>query len=571
MGAIALQLAACGNASGGGDATGGGDAQDSHEPARPEPIADDAADDVADDGSITPVPSTHHAPPTRVGGIKLWQDLGVHGSTDVPSDANLVEPESTADDEPVVTPDTGWEAARCIGVGTRHVRISGNLDAGMTMPPFGAVFSADKPWETAAFGATFTAFDDHGRAQFVTVHFVRLAQGWDYHVVLDGTAFVIGEGHLSLDEQGASTVEVRDELRLLTSNGPGEPVELDLSGMTQLVGFSNISALEADGQEARWGAPCTTAQPPGSVTGPSCAATPTTRISLRANLAAADPVADDASVPPTSVFKLPLQGNDAEGTLIDFELGLRKSSAETWDYQVLLAGDEPGPEVASGSLSFNPNGSLHSVVTTRQLRFPNHDGVLGEPIELDFGAATTAGGNGVDGVTSFAGGSFVAAQQGNGAVLGCLPPAPAPVPNLHTALCVGERTTAVAMGFNLDSMTPLGNDIVYSVSTTVYDAALAPQQIELRFQHVEASLWQCRVMAAAAEIGVVDLHFAPNGAPQLFENIPVLRLPLADGSVGPPIHLGFEAEWWAITSFASETQGWLTPNGGAPLADGCAE
>jgi hypothetical protein len=211
------------------------------------------------------------------------------------------------------------------------------------------------------------------------------------------------------------------------------------------------------------------------------------------------------------------------------------------------------------------------VTTGRLLRFPNQGGVLGAPIELDFGASTSFGGNGVDGVTSLPGGSFEVWQQTDGAVLDCVPRAStAPLPVGHVPSCAGERTSAVAMGFNLDPAAPLSEADAYSTSVTVYDAALAPQQIELHFQHVEASHWQCRVVASLASVGVVDLYFDANGGPERIENIPILRLPLADGSAGPPIQLAFDAEW-VITSFAIESQGWLAPNGATPNTDGCVE
>jgi hypothetical protein len=125
------------------------------------------------------------------------------------------------------------------------------------------------------------------------------------------------------------------------------------------------------------------------------------------------------------------------------------------------------------------------------------------------------------------------------------------------------------MSFNLDPATALSDATAYSASAIVYDATLTPHELELRFRHVAEQHWQCQVVASSAEVGVVDLHFASNGAPELVENIPVLRLPLADGSAGPPIQLAF-AEGWSITSFASASSGWLGPNGAPPQTDGCA-
>jgi hypothetical protein len=126
------------------------------------------------------------------------------------------------------------------------------------------------------------------------------------------------------------------------------------------------------------------------------------------------------------------------------------------------------------------------------------------------------------------------------------------------------------MGFNLDPATSLNHPTPFSASVSVYDAALAPHQLELSFRHVAERRWQCQVSAASEVVGVVDIRFADNGAPELIENIPVLRLPLADGSAGPPIQLAFD-DGWAITSFAAESSGWLAASGAAPHLDACGE
>ncbi|MES1184951.1 MAG: flagellar basal body FlgE domain-containing protein [Myxococcales bacterium] len=572
VGAMGLQLAACGNA------LGGGGTQEQREPARPERTNDDAGEGA----------STTAAPTRSLSGAgMLRQRSGLKGAEPdlAPRQAGSEaigsagsEPAATPEDESMATPDAGWEAARCAGAPTRHLRMAGNLDAEAFLSPFAAPFSAENPWATSSFGSSFTGYDDQGRLQGGWILFVRVADGWDYHALMDGTALVIGEGHLSYDEQGLLTVEQSQELRLLTANGPGGAVELDLTGMTQLAAPNTITAQEVDGAEARWGTACASAEPlppPSAVAaGPLCGAVATTRVSLSANLAADSAVANEPwdALAPSAGLSLPMQANDAQGTLLDFQLFLRKSSDDSWDYHVLVSGEVPGLEVASGSLGFNPNGSLRAVSTTRRLRLPNHDGTLGGPIELDFGVSTDAGGNGVDGVTSLPGDSFEVGQQRDGAVFDCLPhPPTAPPPASHVPSCAGERTTAVSMYFNLDPAAPLSDSVVaYSASTTVYDAALAPQPLELRFHHVEAGRWQCRVMAASAEIGVVDLHFSANGAPEAIENIPVLRLPLPDGSDGPAIHLGFDADW-VFTSFSIESYGWLAPNGAPAHADGCVD
>lgn len=536
-GAVALQLVACGNA------TGGGDEQVLRESVR--------------------------------------RDRGVegarHGRGDgVRHNARPVHAKPRPGCGPVVTPPGGWEAVRCAGAATRRVRMVANLDASTQGPWLPAPFNAERPWTTSAFSSTFTGFDDQGRPQTISLYFGRLQQGWDYHAVMDGTAFVVGAGRLSFDDQGLVTVEVTQELRLLTASGPGHAITLDLSGVTQLAAPCEVMAQAVDGSEARWGRACSASEPlpeEPAVTGPSCATAATTRWTLRANLAAASPIAKKPWNPlaPVAGLKVPLQVNDADGALIDFELFLRKSSADTWEYHVLLVGDAHGVEVAHGSLSFNANGSLGAVTNARALRFPNHAGVLGDVIELDFGAVTASGGNGVDGVTSLPGGSLEVWQQRDGAVLDCLPRVSStPLPAWHPSSCAGERTTAVSLGFNLDPASPLNPNAPYSASFTIYDPALIPKQAELRFWHIEERRWQCQVIVSAVEEGVVDIHFAPNGAPELVENIPLLRLPLADGSAGPLIQLAFD-EGWAITSFPAESSGWLAPNGAPANSEGCVE
>lgn len=545
-----LHLVACGNI------RGSGDEPDAREAARPE-RADAAPPGVEEVASSDPEP------------VAVPRDADPFAQTEA-------EPVVSADPEPVAPAEQGWEAVRCGGAPTRHVRMVGNLDPTVdsTLLP---AFNAETPALTASLGSGFTAFDDQGRPQNVWVYFSPLADRWDYHAVLDGTVFVIGAGQLFFDDHGVATVEQTQELRLLTARGPGHAVELDLSGMTLLAEPATIFDQEVDGREAHWGTACASSLLPFAevaVAGPSCAAAATTRLTLRANLAATTPVANEAWDPlaATADVTMFLQANDANGTSIDFQLGLRKARAESWDYRVVLVGDAPGQDVASGSLRFNANGSLHSATATRPLRFPNDNGVLGALIELDFGAGTVAGGGGLDGVTSLPGGSFEVWQQRDGAVLDCAPQASAPSrPLAHVPSCAGERTTAVGLNFNLDPGTALSDTTpAHSATVTVYDAALAPQQLELKFRHLEVRRWQCQIIASSREIGVVDLRFTANGGPELVENIPTLRLPLADGSAGPPIHLGFD-DGWAVTSFAAETFGWLQPDGAAPHADGCVE
>lgn len=182
---------------------------------------------------------------------------------------------------------------------------------------------------------------------------------------------------------------------------------------------------------------------------------------------------------------------------------MRKTSAVTWDYHVLLSGAEPSPEVSSGSLAFNANGSLRSVTTARPLRFPNHHGVLGDPIELDFCAGTAAGGSGVDGVTSLPGGSFQVWQQRDGAVLDCLPRATTMLPVARPLSCAGERTTAVSMNFNLDPATALSDLAAYSANVTVYDAALtAPAQPSTGFRGAKRVRLAMTEMSSAGSTGL---------------------------------------------------------------------
>lgn len=547
---MAFQLVACGNV------RGGGNEQDPRDPARPEHAAA-AAPRAAEPllgGAAQPVVPADPEPVVA------------------PRD---VDPVASADPEPVVPAEPGWEAARCGGAATRHIRMVGQLYPMAYMPEL-QPFNAERPELTASFSSSLTAFDDQGRPQDVAVYFSPRADRWDYHAVLVGTPFVIGAGDLFFDDKGIATVVETQELRLLTATGPGHAIELDVGGM-QLAETSTIFEQERDGREARWGTTCASSEPlptPTVVAGPACASAATTRLTLRANLTAASPIATPAWDPhaPTAELTVPLQANDASGTLIEFQLELRRSSDDSWDYHVLPLGDASELEVASGALHFNANGSLRSVTATRPLRFPNHDGVLGALIDLDFGASTDAGGNGVDGVTALPGGSFEVWQRRDGAVLDCAPRAsPSLRPLAHVPSCAGERTTRVGLNFNLDPGAALSNTTpVHSASVAVYDAALAPQQLDLHFRHLEAGRWQCQVIALSQEVGVVELRFTANGAPELVENIPTLRLPLADGSAGPPIELGFD-DGWAITSFAAGTFGWLQPDGAAPHADSCVE
>jgi Flagellar basal body protein FlaE len=218
--AMALQLVACGNAP--------GDAEDPEQHVIAHPPR--AADDVAGDASATGASSA------RTG-----------------SDVHVADSEPVVEDDAAVSAG-GWKGAHCVGSATRHVRIAGNCYAGAGV--FFEPFSPERPEYTSSLGTTFVGFDDEGHSQSVTVYFVPLERGWDYHAVTDGTALVVGEGHLNFDDQGvAVTVEERQELRLLTTKGPGHAVALDLSGMTRVDAASTITAQEVDGSECpvrRW-------------------------------------------------------------------------------------------------------------------------------------------------------------------------------------------------------------------------------------------------------------------------------------------------------------------------------
>lgn len=549
---MAWQLMACGALS----PDGATDRARERQPARPSMLVD-----APSPGDPTPS-STRAARSAQPEASRQHRGAGVAAGAD--------------DSDPIATPAAGWEAPQCSGSATRRITVAGNLDAtSHEIPAWLGGFTPEDPASSANFSITVAAFDDQGRQQGVGIYFERVAQGWDYHVIMEGTAFLIGEGHLGFDEQGTLlSAEVTQELRLLTSAGPGHAVELDLSGMTSTSEPCNCSGLTVDGGQARWGTTCAMAEPMPDeqrVTGPACAAAATKRLALRANLAAGSQVASTPWNPlaPDAVLTSVLRANDEQGTLIDFALHLRRSSEQAWDYYVLLAGESPGQEVASGVLHFNPNGSLHSVATTRPLQFPNRVGLSGDPIELDFGPTTVDGGSGVDGVTALAGASFEVWQHPDGAVLDCVPRATTPpLATLRSPHCAGERTTALWLSFNLDPATPLGDS--YQAVTTVYDAALVPREMVLVFRHVDDDHWQCDLSVAGAAAGTVDLYFTDNGAPARIENIPTPRLPLADGSDGPPIQLGFD-QGWAITSFSSPSSGWLAPNGAVPNTDGCVD
>ncbi len=168
-----------------------------------------------------------------------------------------------------------------------------------------------------------------------------------------------------------------------------------------------------------------------TVTGASSQPVPTTSISLKSNLRADseliaggfDATSFDSAYA-TSNFTTSINVFDSLGAKHTLNLFFTRTGANTWDYNVGVdAGDVGGtpgtlaPPIGSGSLQFNEDGSLNTLTENAPVTV-TFTGASAQTIAVNFGTPNpdpiANPGEGIDGITQFAGPSAVGFQSQNG-------------------------------------------------------------------------------------------------------------------------------------------------------------
>ena len=166
----------------------------------------------------------------------------------------------------------------------------------------------------------------------------------------------------------------------------------------------------------------------GAITVPTSALAPsaTTKITLAANLDSRADVQSAAfsttdptgtSTPPASSIVV----YDSLGAAHTVDLYWCKTASDTWDYHAVIDGGDMANgtagtpvEIGSGSLTFDPSGSLNNVATGTAISVDFKDAKPGQQITLSLGSGTSSGGGGLDGVTQFAASGATSGQSQDG-------------------------------------------------------------------------------------------------------------------------------------------------------------
>ncbi len=157
----------------------------------------------------------------------------------------------------------------------------------------------------------------------------------------------------------------------------------------------------------------------------------TTTLTVTANLdaTAATPAAawDPKNPASTSNFSTSMQVYDSLGTAHSVDVYFRKTAAGSWDYHALANGSEisggtPGvqTDIASGTLTFDAAGALSATTPTSGGTVSFIGATPSQPLTLNFGKSTGAGGTGLGGVTQFGSPSNVSSQGQDGYASGDL-------------------------------------------------------------------------------------------------------------------------------------------------------
>jgi flagellar hook protein FlgE len=149
----------------------------------------------------------------------------------------------------------------------------------------------------------------------------------------------------------------------------------------------------------------------------------TTTLTVTANLDAnAKPQAtswDPQNPAATSNFPTTLNVYDSLGNSHQVNVYFENTGPNQWNYHLVANGGEvtgatagQNDEFGSGTLSFNPDGSLQDMTSTGgQITF---NGANAQTIGVNFGTPISAGGSGLDGTTQFGGASVVSSQSQDG-------------------------------------------------------------------------------------------------------------------------------------------------------------
>jgi flagellar hook protein FlgE len=217
-----------------------------------------------------------------------------------------------------------------------------------------------------------------------------------------------------------------------------------------------------------------------TVTGASSQPVPTSAISLKSNLRADseliasgfDQTSFDTAYA-TSNFTTSINVFDSLGAKHTLNLFFTRTADNAWDYNVGIdAGDTGGTPgdltvLGSGQLTFNSDGSLAAAPTTPSVSV-TFAGAAAQTIDLNFGTPNpdpvANPGQGIDGVTQFAGPSAVGFQSQNGFGAGQLLSLEFSEAGIVTGVFDNGQTRplfqlALANFTAPDALTPLGNGL----------------------------------------------------------------------------------------------------------------
>ena len=217
-----------------------------------------------------------------------------------------------------------------------------------------------------------------------------------------------------------------------------------------------------------------------TVTGASSPPLATSAVQLKSNLRADaeiiaggyDPTTFDTAYA-SSNFTTSIKVFDSLGAQHTLNLFFTRTADNAWDYNVGIDAGETGGTpgdlqiLGTGQLTFNTDGSLAADPTTPQVSV-TFSGAAAQTIDLDFGTPNpdpiTNPGEGIDGITQFAGPSAVGFQSQNGFGAGQLLSLEFSEEGIVTGVFDNGQTRplfqlALANFVAPDGLTPLGNGL----------------------------------------------------------------------------------------------------------------